>query len=678
MKKFLPYIFILILVIGFFSHASSAYAVDAPGSLEQLSKDASVVTGGSFFGAIMDAILFIPGWVSVFLLQISHLLVWLSGAILNYAVQYSVVDMKMHLDKMTSINTAWQVIRDVANMSFIFILLYAAIKQIMGIGDDNKKLIINIVVVAILINFSLFATKFVIDVSNVVALTFYDAIAPGAKEKSLLGFNVGIADSLMAPLHLQSIMDATGGIKSQPQQLLIVGIMGTIFSLIAAFVFFAVAIMFIIRFVVLIFVLILSPLAFISMVLPQLKDKTSKWTDALIGQAVFAPVYFLLTWMVIVVSKSINPAIATGNFATAITGRAGPNGETLPPASSDIGILVNFIILIAMLITSLVLAKDWASKGGPMVGKAMSWATGFAGGATLGVAGRFGRGTLGRAGQTLAENEWLKDKAPTSRLARLGLAASRKTAGASFDVRGAGITGSLDAGKAQNGGFAKDLKDKIDAEKKYADSLKPSDILVSRAERELDNAKKTGTLGEVAVAQAKLDKIKGASEEDMRNRKIKEFRIERGMSKKAAKAAVDEAETARLRRISRLRAEGRTEEEAKAMATQDGLTMEFVKEKGYAVERKEAYAKDKESSSTTIPGTGKVIPFSFTGRVGMIGKVKRERLEEAIAIRKSIKEKKAAEKIADEIKNSSETAADEATTAPEPTTPPPAGGGPTT
>ena len=62
----------------------------------------------------------------------------------------------------------------------------------------------------------------------------------------------------------------------------------------------------------------------------------------------------------------------------------------------------------------------------------------------------------------------------------------------------------------------------------------------------------------------------------------------------------------------------------------------------------------------------------------MIGKVKRERLEEAIAIRKSIKEKKAAEKIADEIKNSSETAADEATTAPEPTTPPPAGGGPTT
>ena len=54
--------------------------------------------------------------------------------------------------------------------------------------------------------------------------------------------------------------------------MIIVGVMGTIVSLIAAFVFFAVAIMLVIRFVVLIFVLILSPLAFMGFILPQVKQ----------------------------------------------------------------------------------------------------------------------------------------------------------------------------------------------------------------------------------------------------------------------------------------------------------------------------------------------------------------------------------------------------------------------
>src|SRR3989338_1414483 len=48
------------------------------------------------------------------------------------------------------------VIRDLINISFIFVLLYGAIKTILGVGDVKvKNLIIGVVISAILINFSM-------------------------------------------------------------------------------------------------------------------------------------------------------------------------------------------------------------------------------------------------------------------------------------------------------------------------------------------------------------------------------------------------------------------------------------------------------------------------------------------------------------------------------------------
>jgi hypothetical protein len=559
-------------------------------------------------------------------------------------------------------------VRDLGNMGFIFILLYAAIMTIVGKGQDNKQLIVRIVVVAVLINFSLFFTKIVIDLANLLAITFYDAIAPGSLSS---GISRGLSNSLMEPLKIQSIWNA--GASLSGSNLLIIGIMGTIISLIAAFVFFAVAILFVIRFVVLIFVLALSPIAFLAQVFPELKKYGKQWQEALVGQAFFAPIYFFLTWIVIMVARGL--PTYDGSMAEALVGTVATGGKLHDPTS--LGLLMNFLIIIALLITSLVVAKEWANKAPSVVGQATKWATGAAGSATLGMAGRFGRGTIGRAGQQVADSEWLKDRAPNSMMARLALATGKKTSGASFDMRNAGFASELGAGKGQKGGFAKDLKDKIDAEKKYADSLKPSDLVLLDAEKKFDAIKKTGTIAEVAEAQKELDKLKGASAEDLRNRKIKEF-IARGDSKKAAKEKVAELENRRLRRMNVLRMT-MSEEAAKAQIkteNEDVAGLEFEGVKGFANERKENYAKDKEKQTITIPLVDQnpwirpiklEIPLGL-GRHGLIGPVKRERLEEANAIRKSIKEKKPAEKIAEQIAAGTEAAAEE-TAGPEPTTP---------
>ena len=512
-------------------------------------------------GFATDILLRPLGWLSLMILRLASLLTGLAGLILNYVVWFTVVDMSNKIAEIGTIDVAWKTIRDIANMGFIFVLLYAAIRTILGIGSDTKKLIVNIVVVAILINFSLFFTKVVIDASNVLAITFYDVIAPGALTMTA---TTGLSNSLMRPLKIESLWNNPNIANLEGEKLIIIGVMGTIVSLIAAFVFFAVAIMFVIRFVVLIFVLILSPLAFMGFILPQLNKYKDQWLDALLGQAFFAPIYFMLTLIVIAVSRGLltgaGGGMAGGNMATALLGPVGSDGNTvLKPTPTSIAIVVNFIIVIALLIASLISAKGWANKAGPGVAGLTKWATGAAGGATLGMAGRFGRGTVGRAGVAIGDSERLKERASKGGVggmaARLTLATGRKTGEASFDVRGTSLGGPLEAGKAQKGGFAQVLKDKRKKEKEFADSLAPSDMLVAEAERRMETAPRGSA--EYSNARAEVDRLKGIDEKEA----IKRLRDERHVTENEAKEIIRRNRDSYIKKgLGEIRKESQVEE----------------------------------------------------------------------------------------------------------------------
>ena len=526
----------------------------------------------SFFKLSWEAFAEILGWASVFLLQIVSAITYLSGTILNYIIWFSVVRMKGNVDA-AGIDAAWGVVRDVANMGFIFILLYAAIMTIIGQGQDNKKLIVNVVIAAVLVNFSLFFTKLIIDAANMLALLFYGAMVPASALTTgpdSLFVNTGLANSLMEPLRIQSIWQAAGGITGT--QLLLVGVLGSVLALVAAFVFFAVAILFVIRFVVLLFVMVLSPIAFLAQILPLTKKYRDQWWEALSGQAFFAPIYFLLTWIVISISQKLANTIGTGSLAEAIAGTASQKvieggGTALvmnAPAPETIGVLVNFLIIIALLIASLMIAKEWANKAGASVGKLTSWATGVAGGATMGLAGRFGRGTLGAAGSAFGDSEKLKAAAAkggaTGMAARLALVTSRKTAGASFDFRGTALGGTLDAGKAQKGGYTEAFKKSAERKKKFGESLVPSDITIDEAEQALKNA---SSPAERFTARRRLDELRGVSEDD-----------------------------AKKRIVDTLRRRGRTEDEINTYinSPEGRAAIDRRKTKGEGTKRKEGYA----------------------------------------------------------------------------------------
>ncbi len=650
-----------------------------------ISADASIISGIDFLGLVVSPFAY-------FLLTLTSLITMLSGVLLNGAIQFTIVDMSINLKAIGGINQAWSVIRDVANMGFIFVLLYASIMTIIGKEENAREIVVNIIIAAVLINFSLFFTKVAIDIFNMLAIVFYKATVAVPPAGALDFTSTGLSNAIMGALGVTSIFGAAGTFENA-SSVSTIAILSSVVLLITSFVFLAMSLMLIIRFVALIFVLILSPIAFLSGVLPGLSGVSKQWKDTLVGQGVFAPIFFLMMYVTIVLTNSIRTTTfgSSGGSLASIFG----GGQTGLFEASGVPTLINFIIIIIFLVASLLIAKKYSDMAPSGVSKVTKWATGLAGGATLGVAGRFGRGTVGRFGQVVADSETLKKAAPTSRLARLALATGQKTAGSSFDVRGTALGGELAAGKAQSGGFAKEMKDRREAEKKTAESFKPSDLVISKAEKELDEAKKNGTKEEIAGAQTRVDDLKGVNEEEARKRKARELMEASNyeISEKDAIKQVKAMEIARLKEIKKLRdadnnltqsqAEekfdknfeneiegevrnlmltGMKERDARLEA-QKRIGIKLNTKDSAASDRQKTYAKELEKSNIEVPNipglnvlNKKIGPSGISmDRIAFVGPVKKEVRFSAIDIRKKLKEKKPEEKLAEELSKAKES-----------------------
>jgi len=302
---------------------------------------------------------------------VSHLL-WLSGVLLNYAIGFS-LNIGGFVETTPAVKEAWTAFRDIANMFFIFILLFIAIATILQLEKYNTKALLSkLIIVALLINFSLFFTNIVIDSSNILACSFYSSMIEGnanCSDISKVEGDGGISEKFMQGLKLQSLYnpDAEGKLKKpfyqDSRKILNVMIFGSAFMFITAFVFLAAAIMFVIRTGVLLFLMILSPLAFVGYILPKTSAHTTKWWDALIGQSFFAPIFLLMMWVVLKIVEGGTVGLGEKKtFTEAIMAADG---------SSAVSVIFSFALLITLIIGALVVSKNLA---GGVATTSIGWA----------------------------------------------------------------------------------------------------------------------------------------------------------------------------------------------------------------------------------------------------------------------------------------------------------------
>ena len=377
-------------------------------------------------GVVSNFLLYWTAWLAnkfaSLLIWISGGFLWLGGQLLDYSIRSNVCDLAQYT-RTDVVTQGWVIARNVANFFSIFILLYIAISIILGIGNDQKKLIVFVVIVALVINFSAVFTRFVIDVSNVFSHRFYTAII-GGSEPCSDGFNIagsGVALEFMRALSLtdfakegtwtgnvgggSTITPIVGGVDEVGGKF-ITGILSAVIMLVAAWSFIIVAVLMFIRTALLMLLIILSPIAFMGFILPPLKKTMESWWSALIGQSFFLPIYLFFVIISLVLMRGTSGVLesSTKNTGTSIL----------------VGSATKYVIYLTLIIFGLIQAKKMSEVGAEAVQKkvlgGLDWARGQATGAAL-------RNTVGRAGHKLAENESVKLGAAKGNPVSLGLKA---------------------------------------------------------------------------------------------------------------------------------------------------------------------------------------------------------------------------------------------------------------
>jgi len=219
MRKFLPFILILFILIGLLSPATEVFAQDATGECivtdttpnagrpevyqvtraacggfldsthtvtwggQTLSRESATVTGKSVLPEQIPGCAVITGDFDDCIVKLTYIIFYTIPAFLlglaanSFNLIISLTLSSTLYTKSTFIPEAWGVVRDLSNLFFILILLYIGIKMILGLGGhDVKKMVVQVVIMALLINFSMFFSQIIIDTSNILALVFYDKI----------------------------------------------------------------------------------------------------------------------------------------------------------------------------------------------------------------------------------------------------------------------------------------------------------------------------------------------------------------------------------------------------------------------------------------------------------------------------------------------------------------------
>lgn len=396
----------IIIAIAIFTAVGTAYPQVAEASCPwwlALSDPAicAAQVGAAIGGTIMDSIF---SEVGNLLLMISSWFLSLAGIILNISIILT-MNIKALYEATPAIEQTWIIIRNLSSLFIIFALLYASINTILGTGGPNfKSLIGKIFIAGLLINFSLFFTKILIDGSNLISLQFYRAIAPKSQSfiKSeninlLLGDSFskgGLSDIFLQSLKIPKIYNNQQGVIKNPNRLFLIAVStigGSVLMILAAFSFIFASLAFIIRIAVLLLVMGFSPVYFVGKIFPEVdKQLTSKFKDYFIGQLTFMPAYLLLMY-VAVRFLSDGGGINEGFFSKlneaqlkASAGAESNSGFLLSTA----GLMFQYIIAFVFINIPLLAAMQ-------MGGVSTKWA----GAATNKIKGIIGRNTAGRLGR---------------------------------------------------------------------------------------------------------------------------------------------------------------------------------------------------------------------------------------------------------------------------------------
>ncbi len=380
----------------------------------------------------------------------------LTGEIMDWGIGYSISSSSYPVRGHSFVTDGWTIMRDISNIFFIFILVFLGISTI--IGKRKDKFIAMVILVALTINFSLFFAKVIVDFGNLTSRFFYNnisvtnsqaggpSITGSADQKSIsyafaAKFNpVKLFNNLTLQTTITSGSQTVGTGLSTNQFagfFALFTLIGSIVNLVAAFVFFSLAWLFIARTAGIWLAMIFAPIAFISLAVPgglgtpESKKYTdfNSWVKNLLSMSVMPIIALLFIYLII--------AFLNTNFLGNIGNEETTTGQFM-------SVLIPLAVISYLLIQTKKISESYAGDFGSALGKVGSFVGGAAVGLATGGVAMAGRkiigGTLGGAaisgGDKMASSTRTGLRGNAERyLGRQLLYGGEKVQKASFDVR---------------------------------------------------------------------------------------------------------------------------------------------------------------------------------------------------------------------------------------------------
>ncbi|MCP4181177.1 MAG: hypothetical protein GY756_25725 [bacterium] len=394
---------------------NTAYALSVPckgGWFNFLDKTACGI--GNFFLTYFELLWFYT----------TQILVVLVGLMFDAFLFFS-IDSQFYRSGM--IEAGWEILRDFTNIAFIFALLIQAFQMVLGLNlPKARNKLIKIMLVALVINFSLFVSYAIIDASNILAHTFYNKIDAGEARnynlsdgQSVEGGSGNETGTVVTDLtrdflgtigaDTRSVSLAIAG-NINPQKIVttsgttnfgqayIVVFMSGLMNLLLIYLFVSIMFLFVGRTLALMIYSILAPVAFVSILIPGLENNKyiglGNWFKQLFSLAFMAPIFLFFMYIVV----------------TFINSKAVLESLTSPGQGFFAGIMSVFMLFFmvgGLLYFSKKIATDMAGELGGILSKAIMGTVGAAvavgtiaatGGASLaaGGLGRIGTSAVGR------------------------------------------------------------------------------------------------------------------------------------------------------------------------------------------------------------------------------------------------------------------------------------------
>lgn len=281
--------------------------------------------------------------------------VWIAGMLFDWSINPVNINGIVGSD---SVYAGWTIVRDFLNLSFILVLLFSAFATVFQIDKYHlmkKNILLMVVLMALLVNFSFPVARFIIDTTNVTMYFFVEQAFPGYDyTSSSISSHFLDKSNLVGLVVPEGISSVSGDANLTVKLLMLI-----VFSFLMAVTMIALAGIFLVRIIALAMIVIFAPLGFVGPIFPSF-SKLGQWWDYLFKYALVGPV---MMFMYLLALRLMEAGIGGENIIGGASLKRFSENYEVPGSSNFMATAASLIIPMIIMWISILMAGSMGVYG---------------------------------------------------------------------------------------------------------------------------------------------------------------------------------------------------------------------------------------------------------------------------------------------------------------------------